>query len=503
MQKYIKIKMTSPRYKILIVDDEPLNVDLLSVYLEEDYDVITSYNGRDALEKLRSESPDLVLLDVMMPEMNGYDVCRAIRNELKMDFIPVIMITALTDKADHQKGIEAGADEFLKKPVKKFELEKKIISLLRIKQHHDNLLNEKNKAYYYLDYVGVLVAVLDLDRRIDHINKKGSDFLGQSSEKLINRDWIGSFVPRHSVDRVQKHYDGLVSGSVKPYEYNEFPVIISTGEERLFRWYDSPLKDSSGNITGILISGEDITDARKAEVQLQEYASQLSRSNELKDLFTDVMRHDLLNPASLIRSFVGLLSEIESDDQKRDILDNITAATDKLITMIEDAAHLAKLESVDDISYVRVGLKSMLNDTINSFRDQAEEKNMGIRLLSENECYAVANPMIERVFVNLLSNSIKYSPRRSNITIDITDAGNKWKISFIDQGDGIPNESKSSIFERFKRLHKGEIRGTGIGLAIVKKVVDLHRESIGVDDNPEGKGSVFWLTLEKEVQDAH
>ncbi|SFM32575.1 response regulator [Methanolobus profundi] len=491
--------MTSSKHKILIVDDEPLNVELLSVYLGDEYDIVTAYNGRDALEKVKSEHPDLVLLDVMMPEMDGYDVCRVIRNEFKMDFIPIIMVTALTDKADHQRGIDAGADEFLKKPVGKFELDKKIASLLRIKDQHDTLLTEKNKAYQYLDYIGVLVAVLDLDLKVTHINKKGSEFLGYSPEKLVGREWIEFFIPRNSLNAIREHYKKLISGATKAYEYCEFPVIISSGEERLYRWYDSPLRDDSGNTVGILISGEDITERKAAEEQLKEYAFELKRSNDLKDLFTDVMRHDLLNPAGLIKSFVDILLKMESDEKKKRLLSNVNLSTEKLIAMIEDAAHLAKLESVDDISFVKIDIDSMLHDTIDSFMHQAEEKKIDVRLQLKSGSYAVANPMIERVFVNLLSNSIKYSPEGSTVIIEVASHGDKLKISFIDQGDGIPNSSKASIFERFKRLHKQEIRGTGIGLAIVKRIMDLHKEGFGVEDNPEGKGSIFWLTLKKEA----
>lgn len=487
------------KYKILIVDDEPLNVELLSVYLRDTYDIITSYNGRDALEKVKNESPDLILLDVMMPNMNGYDVCCTIRKEFKMDFIPIIMVTALTDKADHQKGIDAGADEFLKKPVGKFELDKKISSLLRIKKMHNDLLTEKNTAYHYLDYVGVLVVVLDLDYRILRINKKGSDMLGYSSEKLVDREWIESFVPTCSVNYVCNHYDGLASGTIKPYRHHEFPVIISTGEERLFRWYDSPLFDNAGNTTAILISGEDITEVKKAEKQLKEYAVQLERSNDLKELFTDIMRHDLVNPLSLIKSFTELLSEIESDDYKNKLLGHISEATEKLISMVDDAAHLAKLESVDDISFVKINICSIINDVVNGFINQIHDKNINLKIQAENECYAVANPMIERVFVNLLSNSIKYSPHGSTVIIDIVDMVDKWKISFTDQGDGVPDASKASVFERFKRLHKESIRGTGIGLAIVKRIMDLHKGHVAVEDNPEGNGSVFWLTLKKDI----
>ena len=490
--------MMSSKYKVLIVDDEPLNVELLSVYLgDDDYEIITSYNGKDALEKVKEEHPDLILLDVMMPEMDGYDVCRVIRNDLKMDFIPIIMVTALTDKADHQKGIDAGADEFLKKPIGKFELDKKITSLLRIKEQHDTLLTEKNKAYNYLDYVGVLVAVLDLDLKITHINKKGSDFLGYSPDKLLGKEWIGFFTPHDMADDINDHYKKLISGATKAYEYHEYPVIISTGEERLYRWYDSPLLDDSGNKIGILISGEDITENKEAELQLKEYAAELEHSNDLKDLFTDVMRHDLLNPAGLIRSFVELLLEMESDDNKKRLLSNVSRSTEKLITMIEETAHLAKLESVNDVSFVVMDIDSLLQDTVGNFMHQAGEKNIDVKLNSKDDSYAVTSPMIERVFVNLLSNSIKYSPKGSTVTIDVASNADKLKISFIDQGDGIPNSSKVSVFERFKRLHKEEIRGTGLGLAIVKRIMDLHKEEIGVEDNPEGKGSVFWLTLKK------
>jgi signal transduction histidine kinase len=96
-----------------------------------------------------------------------------------------------------------------------------------------------------------------------------------------------------------------------------------------------------------------------------------------------------------------------------------------------------------------------------------------------------------------VSNAVKYTADESIIKIRIDDAGDRWKISFTDQGEGIPDKDKLAVFERFKRLHKDSVRGTGIGLAIVKRIIDLHNEQVGVVDNPEGHGSVFWLTLKK------
>ncbi|WP_406657283.1 response regulator [Methanolobus sp. ZRKC2] len=490
--------MTSmSKHKILVVDDEVLNVELMRAYLSNDYDVISAYNGKDALEKVKAEKPDMILLDVMMPEMDGYEVCRIIRHDYQMNFIPIIMVTALTSKDDHNRGIEAGADDFLKKPVGKFELDKKISSLLRIKLQHDNLLSDRNKAYDYMDYVGVLIAVLDKNYNLVHINKKGSDFLGYKKDRVLNTSWISSFVPENYAEHVEKTYDELMEGSIKVNEYHEYPLIIGSGEERHFMWYDSVLRDEEGNISNIVISGEDITERRKAEIQLQDYAHQLERSNELKDLFTDILRHDLLNPAGLIRSFTEILIEIEMDERKKHIINNINASTSKLIDLIEGAAHLAKLESMEEIGFVRVDLASLLQDSIENFALDIENKSIEMSTSFEGDYPAMANPMIERVFSNLLSNAVKYTSDESMVKVMIDDTGDKWKISFTDQGDGIPDKDKLAVFERFKRLHKDNIRGTGIGLAIVKRIVDLHNEQVGVIDNPDGKGSIFWLTLKK------
>ena len=147
------------RHKILIADDDKLNVSLMENYLSDNYDIVTVSNGNDALAYVKKEQPDLILLDVIMPGIDGFEVCRTIKHDYNMDFIPIVMLTSLTSEENHEEGIKSGADDFLTKPVKKFELEKKISSLLRIKDQHDILLSDRNKAYEYLDYVGVLVAV--------------------------------------------------------------------------------------------------------------------------------------------------------------------------------------------------------------------------------------------------------------------------------------------------------------------------------------------------------
>lgn len=127
-----------PETKILIVDDEPTNVDMLSQELEEEgYNLLTAYNGEEALIKVQEHQPDLILLDVMMPNVDGFSVCRILKGSGKTILIPVILVTALRSQEDRVQGIEAGADDFISKPFDRDELLAKIRSLLRQKKHRD------------------------------------------------------------------------------------------------------------------------------------------------------------------------------------------------------------------------------------------------------------------------------------------------------------------------------------------------------------------------------
>jgi len=105
--------------------------------------------------------------------------------------------------------------------------------------------------------------------------------------------------------------------------------------------------------------------------------------------------------------------------------------------------------------------------------------------------------MIEDVFLNLISNTIKYSPFGSRIELDIQERGDRWVVSVKDFGEGIPEENKKKLFSRFERLGKEGIKGMGLGLAIAQRIVDLHGGHIWVEDNPDG-GSIFYVSLPKE-----
>ena len=241
----------------------------------------------------------------------------------------------------------------------------------------------------------------------------------------------------------------------------------------------------------------DITQRKQDEESLKRYAEDLEHSNELKSLFGDIMRHDLLNPAGVVAGYTEMLYDMEDDEQKIDFLQKIEISNKKLINLIENTAKFAKLESVDDLEFSDENIAAMFKMVVDNFRPQIEDKQITLEFKAEGTYLANVSLMIEEVFVNLLSNAIKYSPEKSKIVVDITDAGDDWRVSVTDQGEGVSDENKPLLFDRFQRVNKVAVKGSGLGLAIVKRIIELHEGDFGVDDNPDGVGSVFWVTVKK------
>ncbi|HLB70070.1 MAG: response regulator [Candidatus Methanoperedens sp.] len=159
--------------KILVVDDEQLNVELFEGILSKEYDIVTALSGIDALVKVEKTVPDLILLDIMMPNMNGYAVCKQLKGNPRTMHIPIVMVTALKEREDKIKAIEAGADDFLSKPIDMYELNARVKSLLRIKQYYDSMTEERENLLIFrsaLNSMDDCVIITNMSGDIKYVN---------------------------------------------------------------------------------------------------------------------------------------------------------------------------------------------------------------------------------------------------------------------------------------------------------------------------------------------
>lgn len=247
----------------------------------------------------------------------------------------------------------------------------------------------------------------------------------------------------------------------------------------------------------ILAIARDITIKKAAEVELKSYAQQLHDSNKMKDIFTDIISHDLLNPASNIKGFTELLLENETDKQKIWMLSCIASNNEKLINIMETTSIFSRLDSMDSLEFNDIDLLPLCRTSIDMFQHQISQKGLDVVLEVEGPYIAKAHPVIQHAFCNLISNAIKYSSNGERIIVGIEGTNDMWRVAVTDYGEGIADMKKSVIFDRFSRATSGNTAGKGLGLSIVKRIIELHAGDVGVEDNPFGKGSVFWFTVQK------
>jgi len=365
--------------KILMVDDLPSNLqtlsDLLTAY---GYINVQARDGQTALNLVQADLPDLILLDIYMPGMDGYEVCRRLKADERTKHIPVVFISALSDIDNVVKAFEAGGADYIVKP------------------------------FQFREVLARVVSQLTLVRQRREI------------ETLRAQD--------------RQHFESL---------------------------------------------------------------------QRMKDQFIRMATHDLRNPLNVILGYANIIERLNISDPdlslRNEAVENIRDSVEKMRSLVSDLLDFAQFETGTYLTLAPVLLSQFIDKCLNRLHVVAVQKNIELAYtaLAEAVTINVDETYMARAIDNLVSNAIKYTPAGGRVEVQIERTDQQVCIRVADTGLGIPEEDLPHIFDPFYRVRYAgheQVEGSGLGLSIVKTVVEQHHGQVMVESRP-GKGSTFRVTL--------
>ncbi|MBH8561764.1 response regulator [Nostoc sp. CENA67] len=504
-----KQPLNLPKADILVIDDTPENLNLLSAMLtEQGYKVRSVTKGSTGLRGANAVPPDLILLDVNMPEMNGYEVCQHLKASDRTRDIPVIFISALDDVLDKVKAFAVGGVDYITKPFQLEEVLARIENHLTIWKLQQQLqaqnerlqqeIRDRAKAEEKFTKVfrsspnPIAIATISEARFID-VNPSFLRMSGYSLEEVIGHTATVLNLSKNTVAIAQKIQLLPETGSL----YNlEFEFSTKSGELKTIL-ISLELIDLAGVPCALLIAN-DITERKRLE---NEFISLVS--HELRTPLTSTMGAlDLLGSGQL-----GTMTE-----QGQKVLRIATTNTERLIRLVNDILDLERINSVKifmrKVKCNAADLLIMATETMQAMADKLQVKLIVHPLAIE--LWADPDRLLQTL-TNLLSNAIKFSEPGDTVSVIATlaeykdvesdknepSSHNYLLITIQDQGRGIPEDKLQLIFERFQQVDASDSRnkgGTGLGLAICRNIVQQHHGKIWVE-SVLGEGSTFYVLL--------
>jgi PAS domain S-box-containing protein len=504
---------------ILVVDDQESGRQVLSGLLGgKGYHLVTVSSGPEALIKAAELVPDLILLDVMMPEMDGFEVCRRLRVDPHLAEVPVIMLTALDDRDSRLQGIEAGADDFITKPFNRVELETRVRTITRLNRQRRlralELQAQNDRTQAILQAVGEAVVVADAEGIIRYLNPAAVSLTGFTPEEALNQSWR----LWQSEETDSALYDEVLE-TVRAGQTWRGEVVNKRKDGLV---YDAALTVAplympglAGQFAGFVSVQRDITPLKKAEQAKNEFVSNVS--------------HELRTPLSvltLVSDNLDTFYERLGEERRRKMIRDIQKHTQILNDLIVDILEISRIDSGRvSVEHEPVDLVALLQAEVEEISPLAQQKMQLLQVVpAEPLEVSVNKAQMRHVIRNLLDNAIKYTPEGGQIRCECLKislaswessqeqelawpessnlvAGAWAALRVADNGIGISAEHLPHLFDRFYRVNSQQtIRGTGLGLALARKLVELHGGEIAVASSP-GQGSAFAIYLPLVAQD--
>ncbi len=360
------------------------------------------------------------------------------------------------------------------------------------------LRTERDKVQKYLDVAGVMLLAMDADQKVTLMNKKGGEVLGYDEKDIIGKNWFDNFLPHRLRKEVLGVFKKLVAGEIEPVEYYENPVLTKSGEERIVAWHNTVLHDEKGRFISTVVSGEDITERKRAEEDRQALIAELEAKNAALERFTYTVSHDLKSPLITIKGFLGLLAkdmaEGEADRVNAD-MQRISDAADKMNQLLGDLLQLSRVGLVVNTPE-EVPLGDLAQEAMNSVHGRLNAQAVKVEIRSGLPTVYADRTRLREALENLIDNAVKFMGNQPDPRVEIgVRRDGESQVFFVrDNGTGIDPEYHEKVFGLFDRLDD-KTDGAGVGLAIVRRIVEVHGGRIWVESEGTGHGSTFCFTL--------
>nr|WP_321497412.1 PAS domain-containing sensor histidine kinase [uncultured Methanolobus sp.] len=377
-----------------------------------------------------------------------------------------------------------------------------MVDIARLKQVEVRLKEERDRAQNYLDIVGVIILAIDTEGNIKLINKKGCEIFGKEECQLISSNWFDESLPEELVEKGKTDYKRLIQGEIKFQPYFEAPIKTKDGD-RIFAWHNIYIKDENGNITGVLSSGNDITERKKAEQALVFAKLITENANRTKRQFLSNISHELRTPLNLIIGYSDLLHEDyvgTTTKEQKEYLEVVKRSGNRLLLLLNSMIELSAIEEGKiELDIKEFSVPVIIKDIKNSTLPMAKKKHIDLQFCMDEDIKTIKadKNKFKTVLYNLINNAIKFTDECGNIKVDVTKEGQMLSVSVKDNGIGIEKENIGKLFQPFSQIDSSlnrKFEGAGLGLSIVKEFVEMHGGSVNVETEIN-KGSNFSFTI--------
>ncbi len=486
--------------RILVVDDNPATLySTARILRSAHFDVIEAATGQEALD-LASQGIDLLMLDVNLPDIHGFEVCQRLRQDPRTARLPIIHVSAtFVKEIDRAQGLDAGADGYITHPVEPPVLIATAKAFLRARQAEDRLRESdaRFKAVFENALGGILM--LDHDLAIVEVNPAMCRMLGWTREAIIGQT-LASFLDTGTEGKPAE----IVAQLAQQHTWQGTLPLVHADRRRVHcEWYISARSFPSVAIA------TDISERTAMEEQRQELLAsertartEAEKANRLKDEFLGNLSHELRTPLNSILLWSQTLQRNPDDPAQlgrglQAIVRNAMIQT-QLISDLLDVSRITsgKLRMEIQPTNPATVVKSALE--ISSPAAAAKDLTIDIALDQAAGLVSGDPSRLQQIVWNLVNNAVKFTPKGGTIQVSLERVESNIEISVADNGQGINPDLLPFLFERFRQGDAGKNRmhgGLGLGLAIVKHLTELHGGTVFARSEGEGRGAKFTVQL--------